>query len=106
MLMAVRQAETSTLELFKLALEMAERRDALDSVSIADYFRSLLMRARALAGGSPDAVAFSPDAIELALALRQNPELADNLRGISSLEELSPERAAHALRSMEMLVAA
>ena len=107
MLAAVPTEQTRVLELFSLALSMvgAGRRDI--PLPLASYFNNVLEQARRLAS-EPAAVhgQILPEAIQLALDLRNVAAIRDAMNGVRSIDMISPEQAQKALESLERSVEA
>jgi hypothetical protein len=106
MLMAARPVETDALDLFKLVLELVERHQAADQPALSRYFEEVLAHAKALASSNfEEKGAITPDAIQLALTLAERPDIADRLKPISRLDELSSDAAMTIRRRMDEQIA-
>ena len=102
MLMAVPSESRSGLELFRLALQLVEQDGARVEAPLADYVRTLVGQAKVLAR-SPKALAspILPEAIRLAVAIRNSNTLAEALDPIREIGDISPAVAAKLRESME-----
>jgi hypothetical protein len=100
--MAAGPAESSVLDLFKLALELAERQQVSDATSLETYFKDTLSKAKLLARSGKLPAEVGPDVIQLALTLKQYPDIANDFRNVRKLSDLSPEAAGKLLRSLDL----
>jgi len=87
--------------MFRLALAIANSNDPVPD-ALADYFTRVLSQARDL-DRDPSITMESvlPEAIQLALDLRERDGLRDAVEGIQSLKTVSPSQAAEVLRRLE-----
>ncbi|HEY1856180.1 hypothetical protein [Acidocella sp.] len=106
MLMAAAPSEPTALDLFKLALELVERKQLQRTTELDDYFQQVLQSAKQLVTAPQNAAGLNAEVIELALALAANHELASDLCNVSSLSDLSPQMAGKVLREMDSRIAA
>ena len=107
MLMAAPSESRPGLELFRLALQLAEHGRSRVEAPLAAYFRSLVCQAKVLAR-SPRAVSepIMPEAVRLAVAIRNSSAFADAIAAVNDMADLSPTTAAKLRESMEEQVAA
>lgn len=107
MLAAVPAEQTQILELFNLALSMVGSGKSDIPGPLASYFDKVLEQARRLAD-EPTAVhgEILPEAIQLALDIRNVSGFRDALNGVEGIATMSPEQAQRVLASQERLVAA
>jgi hypothetical protein len=90
------------LNLFKLVLELAERNETANQPALSQYFERVVAHAKALAGSNfNDRHAITPDAIRLALTLAECPDVAEELRNVDRLEQLSAASATSIRQKMD-----
>lgn len=111
MLMAAHPTSTRGLDLFRLALELAERSESGAQPEVVRYFDDLLSAAKALgAATGPQEVAqlakaHQPEAIQLASAMLRAKSLRLALSGIDALAEVPAERATEIRRELDLAIA-
>jgi hypothetical protein len=107
MLAAVPSERGRALELFGLALSMVEAEKSDIPEALKAYFDHVLWQARQLLA-NPDASVdkLRPEAVQLALDLRDNHELSAAIGDAASINALRKEQAHAVLVAMESLVAA
>jgi len=93
----------STLDLFRLALSMLEKGDTNIPVTLKQYFAEILIQAKALAH-NPSLVSSDtkPEAIELAVEIREINDLLEQLDQLDSLDSVPPQLASQLLKKMEV----
>jgi hypothetical protein len=107
MLMAAPSDSRPGLELFRLALQLAEHDRSQVEAPLAAYFRSLVSQAKVLAQSSRAVVEpIMPDAVRLAVAIRNNKTFAEAIATVDDMSDLSPNMAATLRKSMEEQIAA
>ena len=101
MLAAAPAPEARMLELFRLALGIANSNRVVPE-KLIDYFNTVLAQARAL-DNDPQATvdAVMPEAIQLALDIRDRAELRKAVKDIKSFHDITPTKAADVLRHLE-----
>jgi hypothetical protein len=106
MLAAIPAEETRVLQLFELALRLVGSGSQKVPDQLKTYFDTVLEQARRLAN-DPTAVSGTilPEAIQLAIDLRDVEELRNAVDNLSSLAAITPERANAILVSLERHVA-
>ena len=102
MLAATSTEEKRVLELFDLALRLVRHRGAVPPL-LSQHFNAILQQARALAH-SPENVEgdIYPEAIQLALQLREFDQLRKAVADSRDLSSITPEQADRILSSLEM----
>lgn len=92
---------TREAELFKTALSLAASGSIVPN-EIKDYFASVLMQAKELVR-HPESVKpdILPEAIDLALEIKNVEALSDSLQSVEKLDSLTVVQASEILRKME-----
>jgi hypothetical protein len=105
MLAATPAPEARILELFRLALGIAHSNRAVPD-RLVEYFNTVLSQARLL-DSDPTATLdrVMPEAIQLALDLRERAELRQAVEDIASFQDVTPTKAAAVLRHLEEISA-
>ncbi len=95
--------ESRVLELFRLALIIAQSNRTVPD-QLINYFNTVLSQARALDDNPTSKIsAIMPEAIQLALDIRQRDELRQALQGVRSFSDITPTLATDFLRNLEEL---
>jgi hypothetical protein len=106
MLAAAAAPEARILQLFRLALDIAVAESTVPA-QLIEYFNRVLSQARALDRDPSSKVeSVMPEAIQLALDIRERAELRQAVSDIQSFNDVSPNKAAEVLRQLEALGAA
>jgi hypothetical protein len=107
MLAAAPAEDARILEVFRLALAMVGQGKSDIPPQLVSYFDTVLEQARRLST-DPKSVSspIMPEAIQLALELRDFKSFRDAVDGITTLSAVSPSQANEVLSSWERLVAA
>jgi hypothetical protein len=105
MLAAVPAPEARVLELFRLALAIAQSEKPVPE-RLAAYFQMVLAQARQLANDPTIRLdSAMPEAIQLALDIRERADLRSAVQDIDSMENVTPSKAAAVLRHLEEMSA-
>jgi hypothetical protein len=101
LLAAIPAPEAKALELFRLALTIMRDSQRV-SPQLSAYFDEVLRQARAL-DQDPTAKVQSllPEAIQLALDLRERSKLRTSIENLPALVDVSPAKAGDVLRHLE-----
>jgi hypothetical protein len=102
MLAAASTDQSRILELFDLALRLVHKRGSVP-FQLSQHFNSILHQARALAE-NPDSIkggSIFPEAIQLALRLREIESLREAVENVQDLSSMTPEQAGKILSSLE-----
>ncbi len=93
----------STLDLFRLTLTLIESGETNIPTTLKDYFTEILNQAKAIAH-DPNLVSnlTKPEAIELAVDVRDIDDFLDQLDQLEGIESVSPEIATQLLKKMEV----
>jgi hypothetical protein len=104
MLAASSSEQKRVLELFDLALRLVQRSGPIPP-QLSQHFNVILRQARALAE-DPNTVEgdIFPEAIQLALRLRELKSLREAFRNIPDLSSVTPEQAGNILSSLDVHV--
>ncbi len=104
-MMAAAPAEQArTLELFNLALMLSVGEKELPP-ALVDYCDRILQQARALVDSPAKAGPVAPEVIQLALDLRDDPNVKQAMDGVISFKFIKPHQAQQALTGLERAVA-
>ena len=103
MLAATPTVTNNTLDLFKLALAMIENGDTNIPDSLKEYFTEVLIQAKIIANDSNLIThETKPEAIELAVDIREFNEFLQILDNVNSIDNISQETAKNLLDRMEV----
>lgn len=104
MLAAAATEEKRVLELFDLALRLIQKSGSVPP-QLSQHFNAILHQARVLAE-NPTAVKgdISPEAIQLALQLRDRKNLREAFRNVPDLSSITPEQAGEILSRLAVHV--
>lgn len=101
MLAAVTARNNPSVDLFLVALLMADEKDRV-SESLKNHFKNTLVQAKALIADPQSQIgAISPDAIKLALKIASDADVRDALEQVVDFEGLSLPAASVILNKME-----
>jgi hypothetical protein len=104
MLAAVTARDDSSVDLFLLALLIANEKGTT-SAALQEHFNRTLTQAKALIANPGGQVgSTSPEAIKLALKISIDPSVRDALEGVADFASLSHPAAATVLASMEQAI--
>lgn len=103
MLAAAPIIQSNSLDLFKLALFLVESKEQNIPTSLKTYFSEILSQAKSIAK-NPASVSrsTSPEAIELAVDIREIADFLQVLENIQTIDAVSPEQAKQILNKMEV----